>query len=155
MTTGLVVIGYDGSPAADRMLEEVAALLAPARALVVVVYEPGVAYAFIDPIVAPAPIDIGAAMELDERLYEGTRKMAGRGAELARKGGLDAVGLAVADEITVAATLVRVARERDAAAVAVGAHGHSGLREVLLGSTSRDVVRHAHCPVVVVREEGR
>jgi nucleotide-binding universal stress UspA family protein len=81
--------------------------------------------------------------------------MAGRGAELARKGGLDAVGLAVADEITVAATLVRVARERDAAAVAVGAHGHSGLREVLLGSTSRDVVRHAHCPVVVVREEGR
>jgi nucleotide-binding universal stress UspA family protein len=46
-----------------------------------------------------------------------------------------------------------VARERDAPALVVGAHRHGALSEVLLGSTSRDVVRHAPCPAIVVRED--
>jgi nucleotide-binding universal stress UspA family protein len=61
--------------------------------------------------------------------------------------------MAVADEVDVpvAETLVNVARERDAAAMVVGAHGHGRLSETLLGSTSRDVIRRAPCPVVVSR----
>jgi nucleotide-binding universal stress UspA family protein len=53
----------------------------------------------------------------------------------------------------VADTLVRVAREHDSPALVVGAHGHSGVRELLLGSTARSVTHHAPCPVVVVRDE--
>jgi nucleotide-binding universal stress UspA family protein len=45
-----------------------------------------------------------------------------------------------------------VTQERDAPAVVVGAHGYSRMRELLLGSTSREVIRRATCPVVVVRE---
>jgi nucleotide-binding universal stress UspA family protein len=45
-----------------------------------------------------------------------------------------------------------MARERQAAAIVVGAHGHGRLSEVILGSTSRDVIRPAHCAVVAVRE---
>jgi nucleotide-binding universal stress UspA family protein len=37
--------------------------------------------------------------------------------------------------------------------VVVGAHNQGRLSEVLLGSTSGDVVRHAGRPVVVVHEE--
>jgi nucleotide-binding universal stress UspA family protein len=68
--------------------------------------------------------------------------------------GLQAESLVVADEETVADTLLRIARERNAPALVVGAHRHGALSEVLLGSTSRDVVRHAPCPAVVVREDG-
>ena len=39
--------------------------------------------------------------------------------------------------------------ERDAQALVVGAHGHGTLSEVLLGSTSRKVIRTAPCPVLV------
>ena len=34
-------------------------------------------------------------------------------------------------------------------------HGHTGLKHVLLGSTSERVVRHAPCPVLTVREKNR
>ena len=37
--------------------------------------------------------------------------------------------------------------------VVVGSHGRSGLRAAILGSISRHVVDHAHCPVVVVRPQ--
>lgn len=34
-------------------------------------------------------------------------------------------------------------------------HGHTGLQHVWLGSTAERVVRHAHCPVLTVRESNR
>jgi nucleotide-binding universal stress UspA family protein len=35
--------------------------------------------------------------------------------------------------------------------ILVGIEGRGRLGEVLLGSTSRDIIRHAPCPVVVAR----
>jgi nucleotide-binding universal stress UspA family protein len=35
----------------------------------------------------------------------------------------------------------------------MGSRGHGRLRRALMGSVSDSVVRHAHCPVMVVREE--
>jgi nucleotide-binding universal stress UspA family protein len=36
--------------------------------------------------------------------------------------------------------------------VVMGTHGRTGLKHVLLGSVAEKVVRHAPCPVLVVRE---
>ena len=79
--------------------------------------------------------------------------LAQHGAELAREAGFEAEALAVADDadMPVAETIVNVAREQGAAAIVIGAHGHSRLSEVVLGSTSRDVIRRAPCPVVIAR----
>lgn len=46
-----------------------------------------------------------------------------------------------------------VAESESADLVVVGSHGRSGLRAAILGSVSRHVVDHAHCPVVVVRSQ--
>jgi nucleotide-binding universal stress UspA family protein len=146
-----VVIGYDGSPAAERVLRETAELLPDRQALVVTVWEPGVPYELVQPTIPPAPIDIRFALEVDESLYERAQRMAEQGAAIARDLGLKAEGLAVADDITIAATLVRLATEHDAAALAVGSHGHNGVRELILGSTSREIVKDAPCPVVLAR----
>ena len=47
------------------------------------------------------------------------------------------------------------ARELGVDLIILATHGHTGLKHVLLGSTAERVVRHAHCPVYVVRSFGR
>lgn len=49
--------------------------------------------------------------------------------------------------------IVSVAEETDAGVVVMGSRGLSGLRRALMGSVSDSVMRHAHCPVMVVRDE--
>jgi nucleotide-binding universal stress UspA family protein len=153
--SGPILIGYDGSPAADHALREAAALLGPRSALVVVVWEAGASYATLEgPEIPAAPIDLRTAALADQALYEGARQMANSGARLAAEVGFEAESLTVADEVTVGKTLVQLAHERDAQAIVVGAHGHSRLEKLFIGSTSRHVVEHAPCPVLVVRPPG-
>ena|SRR3712207_610968 len=37
--------------------------------------------------------------------------------------------------------------------IVMGSRGRDGVRRALMGSVSDSVIRHAHCPVLVVREE--
>jgi nucleotide-binding universal stress UspA family protein len=158
MHSGPVVIGFDGTTAAERALRESAGLLAPRQALVVVVWEAGRAFELMTlPTHAldmpPVSLDIRAAIEAEKAAYEAAERLAEQGAALASDLGYQAEGLAVADDLTVADTLLRVATERDSQALVVGSHGRQGLTAVLLGSTSKAVVQRAPCPVVVVRSD--
>ena len=47
--------------------------------------------------------------------------------------------------------IVHLAEDLDAGLVVMGSRGHGGIRRALMGSVSDTVVRHAHCPVLVVR----
>ncbi len=153
-----ILIAYDGSPSADHAIREAGRLLASRRALVVAVYKQGVGFELEElPAVSigapPAPIDIRTALDVDQELAERSQMMAQHGAGLAREAGFEAEALAVADDVDtpVAETIVKVAREQNADAIVVGAHGHSRISEAVLGSTSREVIRRAPCPVVIAR----
>lgn len=66
-------------------------------------------------------------------------------------------GLSVAVETVLAegrpaTEIARIARETDADLIIISTHGHTGIKHVLLGSVAEHVVRHAPCPVLVVRE---
>ncbi len=52
-------------------------------------------------------------------------------------------------------SISRLAQERKADLIVVTTHGYTGLKHVLLGSTAEKIVRHAPCPVLVVREKER
>ena len=49
--------------------------------------------------------------------------------------------------------IVEVAEEIGAGLIVMGSRGRGGIRRALMGSVSDSVVRHAHCPVLVVRRE--
>jgi nucleotide-binding universal stress UspA family protein len=51
--------------------------------------------------------------------------------------------------------IVSVADEIGAGLLVMGSRGLGGLRRALMGSVSDSVVRHAHCPVLVMRKEER
>lgn len=53
----------------------------------------------------------------------------------------------------VAPGIVELAEEIGAGLIVMGSRGLGGIRRALMGSVSDSVVRHAHCPVMVVREE--
>ena len=158
MTTNLVVIGFDGTPASERAVREAAQLFPGRRALVVTVWEAGRAF---DLAMIPSrgfelplsDIDIRTAAEIDKALYNEAQQLARWGAQLGNDNGLAAEGLAVADQISVTDTLLRLAKEQQAAVLVVGAHRHAKLAELLLGSTTKGVLQHAPCPVLVVRGE--
>ena len=48
--------------------------------------------------------------------------------------------------------IVELAEELGAGLIVMGSRGHGRLRRALMGSVSDAVVRHAHCPVTIVRE---
>jgi nucleotide-binding universal stress UspA family protein len=48
--------------------------------------------------------------------------------------------------------IVALAEEIRAGLIVMGSRGLGGIRRALMGSVSDSVVRHAHCPVLVVRE---
>src|SRR5918995_444860 len=49
--------------------------------------------------------------------------------------------------------IIALAEEIGAGLIAMGSRGRGGIRRTLMGSVSDSVVRHAHCPVIVVRRE--
>jgi nucleotide-binding universal stress UspA family protein len=49
--------------------------------------------------------------------------------------------------------IVALAEELQADLIVMGSRGLRGVRRALMGSVSDSVVRHAHCPVLVVRAE--
>jgi nucleotide-binding universal stress UspA family protein len=51
--------------------------------------------------------------------------------------------------------IVGLAEEIGAGLIVMGSRGRGGIRRALMGSVSDSVVRHAHCPVLVVRGDER
>src|SRR4051812_41944457 len=155
MSTATVLVAYDRSPAAAHALRAIPRLLGTPRVIVATVWEEGLAVTTMMPStefgMAPGPLDVDTAMEVDDAVHHHAQRVAGEGARLAREElGLEAEPVAVADEVNVAETLVHLAQERGAEVLVVGSRGLSGLRSRLLGSTSHAVLRHAHLPVLVV-----
>ena len=50
-----------------------------------------------------------------------------------------------------AAEIVRVADEQNVDLIVISSHGRTGLGRIIFGSTAEAVVRHARCPVLVVK----
>jgi nucleotide-binding universal stress UspA family protein len=49
--------------------------------------------------------------------------------------------------------IVALAEDTGVGLIVMGSRGHGGIRRALMGSVSDAVVRHAHCPVLVVRDQ--
>jgi nucleotide-binding universal stress UspA family protein len=53
-----------------------------------------------------------------------------------------------------AGEIVRIAEEEHADMIVLSTHGDTGWRHFAFGSVAEKVVRHAHCPVLTVRQTG-
>lgn len=145
----LIVVGFDGSEGAERAIAASSTLLTGAEALVVCVYRP-VAAAGAALLGTPAEMVRGGVRALNAERRAEAEQIAERGAALAAAGGCASQALALAATGAVWAAIDHLAEQHQAAAIAVGARGQSGLSRVVLGSVSSGLVHHATRPVVVV-----
>ena len=150
-----MIIGFDGEPASVQAVQEAGALFAPKPALVVFVWAAGRSF---EEATLPETggleepggvLDFANAFEVERAASDQAQEIAEQGAELARKAGLQADALTVPHEQTVADELIKVARERDAAALVVGMHEHRRLTRPGPSKTLNDLLHAAPCPVLV------
>jgi nucleotide-binding universal stress UspA family protein len=142
-----ILIAYDGSGCADAAIDKVAAEFAGRKVVILVVTEE------LDRIPFAGSAGIPIEPETMEVLVDSARSsangMAEQGAERARGLGLDP-STAIAEGGPVWAQIVDAAEEHDAALIALGSRGLSGIKHVLLGSVSGAVAQHSKRSVFIV-----
>jgi nucleotide-binding universal stress UspA family protein len=148
---GPVILADDGSPDA-RTAEDVVTrwpLFSGLPIRVVTVSEDGFPYA-----AAVAPFLYTETMtgysESVEAEHRERRAESEAAAARLRDAGLEAV--AEVRDGDAAHQIIASAREREAGIIVVGSRGQTGLRRLILGSVARNVLLHAPCSVLVVRE---
>lgn len=134
-----ILVGYDGSTESDQAFDAALdwAELTGAQLAVVSVATPPE-----PPTRVETEAAIEAATEHYEELYGGLQRRA------------EERGLSLQTRIVVghaAEQILRLAADTGVDLIVVGHKGRSGIRQWLFGSTSRRVVSHAGCSVLVVR----
>lgn len=135
-----IVVGYDGTPGADRALDEAAALARSLGDTLVLVF----AY--------EATRAGGEVADLDAAIAEQGRAVLEQGRARCGASGLE-LDLRQLEE-SPADGLLDVANEVDARMIVVGTYGEHPLKGALLGSTPYRLVHRSTRPVLVVRAPG-
>lgn len=145
-TQGPVLIAYDGSPDARFAIDEAASFLAGVKAVVLYARQPMEGLA--------AHLEGHPALEdvrnIDAATMDAAERIAADGAEYARNAGLDADPKVASTNDAISDVIVRISNEIDASLIVMGSRGRRGLRALVLGSTSHQVLHHALRPTLVI-----
>jgi nucleotide-binding universal stress UspA family protein len=132
-----IVVGFDGSAAAERALERATALARTDGRVVIVTASVSLPPSGVvdEPILdSPSPTERDALLE--------------RAAATVRSRGIEAT--LIAADAAPAQALVDAARAEDADLIVVGRTGSGYVTRAIVGSTAENVVRQAPCDVLVV-----
>jgi nucleotide-binding universal stress UspA family protein len=150
-----ILLATDGSREAELAARTAADLAQKTQSELHVVHAFGIAP--VGPPVYPEATVL-QSVEYEAEIEEGQRISERRAREVleAQMETIRSVGGTVAEghfmEGRVASEIVGLAEEIGAGLIVMGSRGVGGIRRALMGSVSDSVVRHAHCPVLVVRE---
>jgi nucleotide-binding universal stress UspA family protein len=142
-----ILIAYDGSDCAAGAIDKVAEEFAPRQVIVMVVSEDLDKVPFLG--TAGVPVEAETMELLTDAARKGAQEIADKGAERAHGLGLEAT-TAVYEGGPVWSAIVEAAEEHDAALIAIGARGLSGVKRLVLGSVSSAVAQHSKRSVLIV-----
>ncbi len=139
-----ILVPLDGSPLAEQALRQIEHLSAPEAVvnLIQVVRLPM-------PVVAPemsVPISTG---NLEEVAREANAYLSTKATGLAQLAASVKTDVVEGDDI--ALTITNYAAKHHCDVIVMCTHGRGGLSRLVFGSVAEDVVRHAPCPVMIMR----
>jgi nucleotide-binding universal stress UspA family protein len=142
-----ILVATDFSDISDEALRAASlyARLFGSRVIVTHVFDPS---PNVPPVVWSRPdlLERNIRVEIEDAVRE---TLSGKTAELLRE--VPEVELNVVQHPSPGRALVELAEDEGVDLVILGSHGRSGLSRAFLGSVAERVVRHAPCPVLVVR----
>jgi nucleotide-binding universal stress UspA family protein len=141
-----ILIAYDGSDCAALAIDKVAEEFGPRKVVVLVVSEGLERVPFFG--TAGVPVEPETMELLADAAQKGAEATAEQGAERARAQGLDAT-TAIAEGGPIWSAIVEAADSYDAAVIALGSRGLSGVKHALLGSVSGAVAQHSKRSVFI------
>ena len=148
-----ILLPTDFSGCGNFALPYAAAIARAAKAKVICIHvvEPIVPAVGYTGLAEPMPI-----ADMSEQLEDSAERELPRLIDCEDLHGLDIEEVIVHGDA--AAEIVRVAAEHEVDLIVISSHGRTGLGRMIFGSTAEAVVRHASCPVLVVKpppeEEG-
>jgi nucleotide-binding universal stress UspA family protein len=142
-----ILIAYDGSDCAAAAIDKVAAELGPREVVILVVAEDLERVPFLG--TSGVPVEAETMELLTDAAQKGAAAIAEKGAERARGLGLEPT-TAVTEGGPVWSAIVEAAEVHDAALIALGSRGLSGVKHVVLGSVSGAVAHHSRRSVLIV-----
>jgi nucleotide-binding universal stress UspA family protein len=141
-----ILIAYDGSGCAEIAIEKVAAEFPGRKVVVLVVSEELERIPFLG--TAGVPVEADTLDLLVDSARKGALETAQKGAAKARELGLYP-STAVSEGGPVWSRIVDAADEHDAALIAIGSRGLSGIKHAVLGSVSGAVAQHSKRSVFI------
>lgn len=141
-----ILLPTDFSECGNYALSYAASLARTFKASITCVHviEPMVPTVGYSGMTEPLPI-----ADISDQLEDSAERELPKLAECEECTGLEIEELIVHGEA--ASEIVRVAEERQVDLIVVSSHGRTGLGRILFGSTAEAIVRHAPCPVLVVK----
>jgi len=141
-----ILLPTDFSGCGNYALPYAAAIARAAKATVICIHvvEPIVPAVGYSGLAEPMPI-----ADMSEQLEDSAERELPQILECEELHGLDIEEVIAHGDA--AAEIVRVAGEREVDLIVISSHGRTGLGRIIFGSTAEAVVRHAHCPVLVVK----
>ena len=146
----MILICYDGSADARAAIEGAAELFPDEPATVLTVWQP-----FVE-VMARTTVGFGLVPsvpspdEIDQASQTSAEQTAVEGAELASRLGMTAQPRAASQLTTTARAILGEAAHVGANAIVMGSRGLTGVKSLLLGSVSHEVIQQADRTVVIV-----
>ncbi len=141
-----ILLPTDFSGCANYALPYAAAIARATNAQIICVHvvEPVVPAVGYTGLADPMPI-----ADISEQLEDSAERQLPKLAECEECTGLNVEEVIVHGDA--AAEIVRVASEQEVDLIVISSHGRTGFGRIIFGSTAESVVRHASCPVLVVK----
>src|ERR1700693_705762 len=137
----MIVICYDGSKDARAAIEKAAELFASQPATVLTVWQPFIEVAARSSLGFGMVPSIPDAGELDEASRQAATQAADDGVKLARELGLKAEPRVASQLTTTGRAILSEADDVGASAIVMGSRGLTGVKSMLLGSVSHEVIQ--------------
>ena len=150
---GPALIGYDGSAAADEVVDVAARLLMGRPAIVAHAWSSPLERSYAGQSLAMVPLrEVDELRRSVEEMVAGqSTELAEQGASRARDAGLEARPMSVEARDGTWRALAAAARSEEAAVIVAGRRGRGAIASTVLGSVSAQLAQNAELPILIVR----